>query len=138
MAVGAPGGFSRTMPSAPAVQSVEGWSAVRRDRLEQATPQQKAATRVHPHLLTARAEASSRGWTSTFLHEGIQVEKGRVQAWIWLKAGMDADLRKKLETLGVRFQGEANSGRMAVVSLPLEKLEEIALLDGVRYVDPAR
>lgn len=138
MAVGAPGGFSRAMPSAPAVQSVEVWSADRRDRLENATPQQKAAARVHPNLMAARTEASTRGWTSTFLHEGIQVEKGRVQAWIWLNAGMDAKLRQKLQALGVRFQGEANSGGLVVVSLPLEKLEEIALLEGVRYVDPAR
>ena len=93
---------------------------------------------MHPNLLAVRTEASTRGWTSTFLHEGIQVEKGRVQAWIWLNAGMEAKLRQKLQALGVRFQGEANSGGLVVVSLPLEKLEEIALLEGVRYVDPAR
>jgi Ca-activated chloride channel family protein len=134
----APGGFSRAMPSVPSVQAVEGWSADRQVRFAQEAPQQQATTRVHPKLLAARTEASNRGWTSTFLHEGIQVDKGRVQAWIWLKVGLDANLRQKLEALGVQFQGEASSGRMLVVSLPLEKLEEIALLEGVRYVDPAR
>jgi len=79
MAVGAPGGFSRNVAVSPIPRSAEGWSAAREDRLEQATPQQKAAGRVHPNLLAARTEASTRGWTSSFLHQGIQVEKGRVR-----------------------------------------------------------
>ena len=98
----------------------------------------KVAGRVHPKLAAARTEAATRGWTSSFETDGIQVEKGRVRVWIWLEKGLDAGLRRKLEALGVKISGESGSGSMVVASLPLQRLEEIALLEGLRYLDPAR
>lgn len=99
--------------------------------------QEPAGPPVHPSLLAAAAEARKVGWQASFTLGGVVVEKGRVEVLMWLRAPLDAALRRKLEALGVRFAGEAPSGRMAVASVPLEKLEAIAKVEGVRYLDPA-
>lgn len=147
--------FNRMMPAAPAPMSAPmaqggaGNASVRDGagfgaEYDAAVPAKgdarkaKVAGRVHPRLAAARTEAATRGWTASFEKDGVKVEAGRVQVWLWLHKGLDAGLRKKLEALGVRFQVEAGSGRMVVASLALQKLEDVALLDGIRYVDPAR
>jgi len=139
--------FNRMMPAAPAPVFAQGGAVSSlRDKAEydSAVPAKadarkaKVAGRVHPRLAAARTEAATRGWTASFEKDGVKVESGRVQVWLWLHKGLDAGLRRKLEALGVRFQVEAGSGRMVVASLPLQKLEAVALLEGIRYVDPAR
>ncbi len=143
------GTINRMMPAGPApAPMVQGRTEAysRRDASEydaaapspQDSREAKVAGRMHPSLAAARVEAGTKGWTASFEKDGVKVEGGRVQVWIWLHKDLDAGLRRKLEALGVRLQAEAGSGRMIVASLPLQKLEEIALLEGVRYVDPAR
>jgi len=68
--------------------------------------------------------------------EGVEVKDGVVELRIWLTDD-SAESIGKLKALGVKVIVQAKAVKMLVGKLPVTKLEEVALLECVRYIEPS-
>ena len=107
---------------------------------EKMTPGQKREFRLKQRLATELkglaekvAQEGQNGNLTTA--DGVEVKDGLVEVQIWLSDASDENLAK-LKELGLQILGQAKSVNMVIGKLPVEKLEEVAVLDFVVRVEP--
>lgn len=68
---------------------------------------------------------------------GLVMDNGKVTVQIWLSDSSDAAL-KKLEKAGVQVLFQSTTARMVIGKIAVGKLEDLALLEIVRLIEPVR
>lgn len=66
---------------------------------------------------------------------GVTVKDGQVTVRVWLYRG-DTDVLKLLEDQGLTITFKASTGKMVIGTIPVAKLEEVAKIQGVRFIEP--
>ncbi len=114
--------------------------ADREAREEKMTPGEKREFRLKNRLadeLQGLAEKVAQEGQNGNLTtaDGVEVKAGLVEVQVWLSDASDENLAK-LKELGLQILGQAKSVKMVIAKLPVEKLEELAVLDFVVRVEP--
>lgn len=124
------GGYGEYRPSAEELAAAEA----------RMTPEQKREfrikTRLAPELQGLAERVAKEGRNGNLTVGSIEVKDGQVKVTIWLSDDSEASLAR-LKELGFKLMGQAKSAKMVIGALQVGKLEEVALLDFVRGVDPA-
>jgi len=107
---------------------------------EKMTPEEKREFRLKNRLadeLQGLAEKVAQEGQNGNLTtaDGVEVKDGVVEVQIWLSDASDENLAK-LKELGLQILGQAKSVKMVIGKLPVDKLEEVAVLDFVVRVEP--
>ncbi len=107
---------------------------------EKMTPEEKREfrlkTRLAEELHGLAQKVAQEGQDGNLTIGNVEVKEGLVKVAIWLADDSEENLAK-LKELGLQIMGQAKSVRMVIGKLPVDKLEEAALLDFVRLVEPA-
>jgi Ca-activated chloride channel family protein len=72
-----------------------------------------------------------------FTHGAVRVEKGKVIVQVWLES-MTADDLELLKKTGLEISFTATGGKTVMGSIAVEKLEELAKLKSVKFVEPLK
>ncbi|TET36812.1 MAG: VWA domain-containing protein [Planctomycetota bacterium] len=92
-------------------------------------------TRLHKSLIGLAEKVKKEGKDGNLKLSGFDVTDGKVTLNIYLNDNSEKTL-KKIKDLGVKILFEATGTKMLIVSIPVEKLEEIAQMAAVRYIEP--
>ncbi len=141
-AMGKSGARREARPTAPAptalgVPTVTETELQRADMTAAEKLEMQLAARIDNRLRNLLAAAGDQAATATLEVEGVKATAGQVEVWIRLTNLEEATLAK-LRELGVVIHATAKASNLAVATLPLAKLNLVALLDEVRLVEPAR
>jgi Ca-activated chloride channel family protein len=68
---------------------------------------------------------------------GVEIENGKVTVQVWLSDNSDAALAK-LKRAGLEIIFQSSTAKMVIGKIQYQKLEELALLDIVRLVEPPK
>jgi hypothetical protein len=106
-----------------------------------ATPAEKRAW-----ALEQRLDDSLRGLAEKVAREGrdgnlrlakVEVKNGMVEVQVWLSDASDATV-EKLKAAGLEVLLRPRAGKLVIGRIKVELLEALALLDVVRFIEPAR
>jgi hypothetical protein len=96
--------------------------------------------------LERRLDESLRGLAEKVAREGqngnlklakVEVKDGAVEVQVWLTDASDAAVAK-LKAAGLEVLLQPKAGKLVIGRVKVELLESLALLDVVKFVEPAR